>query len=241
MSPRGAPFRRLVPAAILLLAAAAVPATAQQPGPLDEGTYRITVAGHAVGTEAFAVRREGRDVRAVGRVRLDTATSVLSSMEVWLQTDGDFRPSLFRLRPQGEDRESYTAVREGDRIRVRRTTAEGERYREYLGREGTAVFDPRMAHHWYLVLRPRAEALAEGAVEVPAILPARDEEVRLRIRRTGEEEVSAGGGRTTALRHEVTGGVTATVWTDGDGRVLRLSLPDLTLAAERVQETEEGS
>lgn len=223
------------------LVALSTTAAGQETGTLDEGTYRITVAGRSVGTEAFAVRREGRDVRAVGRVRLDTTTSVLPSMEVWLQTDAGFRPTLFRLRPGSEGPEAYTAVLEGDRVRVRTSSAGGERFREFLAPEGLALFDPRMAHHWFLVLRPRTEALSRGAVRVPAILPARGERIQMEIRRVGEEEVTVAGRRVTATRHEVTGELTATVWTGDDGRVLRLSLPALALAADRIREGEEGS
>lgn len=227
--------------AVLLVALTTAPAAAQQQGVLDQGTYRITISGRAVGTEAFGVRREGRDIRAVGRVRLDTAVSVLPSMEAWLQTDAGYRPTLFRLRPRTEGPESYTAVREADRIRLRTTTGEGERYREFLAPEGLALFDPRLAHHWYLVLRPRSDALTEGAVELEAILPARGEQIRMEIRRTGEEEVTAAGRRVTATRHEVTGGLAATVWTGEDGRVLRLSLPGAELVSERISQHEEGS
>ena len=239
MAPRPAPVL-LAALAAVLAAHPASPLAAQEARTVDEGTYRITVAGRPVGTEAFAVRREGRDVRAVGRVRLDTATAALSSMEVWLQTDGDFRPQLFRLRPQGSGPTSYTAVREADRVRVRATTAEGERYREFMAPEGLALFDPRVAHHWYLVLRARTGALAGGPVGVPAILPARGERVRLEIRRTGREEIALAGRATEATRHEVTGDLTATVWTGEDGRVLRLSLPALALTSSRVREAEEG-
>lgn len=226
-------------AAVLLSSLGAAPSAAQPTGVLDQGTYRITISGRAVGTEAFGVRREGRDIRAVGRVRLDTAVSVLPSMEVWLQTDAGYRPTLFRLRPRAEEPESYTAVREADRFRLRTTTVEGERYREFLASEGMALFDPRLAHHWYLVLRPRAGALAEGAVEVPAILPARGERICMEVRQVGEEEVSAAGRRVTATRHEVTGGLSATVWTGEDGRVLRLSLPGAELVSERISEQQE--
>lgn len=239
---RAAPLAGLlVPAAAALLALAPAGAEGQEEAPLEEGSYRITVAGQAVGTEAFAVRREGREVRAVGRVQLDTAVDVLTSLEVWLQTDTDFRPSLFRLRPQGPGPSTYTAVREGDRVRIRTTAAEGERYREFLAPDGLALFDPRIAHHWFLVLRSRADELADGPVQVPAVLPARGEQLRLEVRRFGEEEVLVAGRRVTATRHEVTGGLTATVWTGEGGRVLRLSLPSLVLTAERIRDEEEGT
>lgn len=241
---------RSLPSTAPLLAAALVAVLAPPPSAsleaqearsLDEGTYRVSVAGRAVGSEIFAVRREGRDVRAVGRVRLDTATAALSSMEAWLQTDADFRPTLFRLRPQAAGPDSYTAALEEDRVRLRTTTAEGERYREFLAPEGLAMFDPRLAHHWYLVLRPRAETLSDGPVRVPAILPVRGERTQMEIRRAGREEIPLGERTTEATRYEVTGDLTATVWTDGDGRVLRLSLPALALSSSRVREGEGGS
>lgn len=237
--------RTALAAALAVLAGAAAgplpsPLSAQESRTLDEGTYRVTVAGRPVGTEAFAVRREGRDVRAVGRVRLDTAAAGLPSMEVWLQTDADFRPTLFRLRPTEADPASYTAVREADRVRVRTTTTEGERYREFLAPEGVALLDPRVAHHWFLVLRARGGSLDAGPVRVPAILPARGERVVMEIRRAGREEIALADRTATATRYEVTGDLKATVWTGDDGRVLRLSLPALALSSSRVQ-TEEGS
>lgn len=225
--------RALAPlAAAALLATAVSPSPAQQGEPLAEGSYRISVDGRAVGTEAFAVRRQGRDVRAVGRVRLDTAAAGLSPVEVWLQTDGDYRPGLFRLRPEAGGPEAYTAVREGDRVRVRTSAAEGERFREFLAPEGVVVFDPRIAHHWFLVLRYRSDDLGGDGAEVPAVLPVRNDRVRMRVRRAGEEQVSVAGATATATRHEVAGGVEATVWTGGDGRVLRLELPAIGLTSE---------
>lgn len=244
MLPRIVSSTAPVLAAALAAVLAPPPASsleAQEASTLDEGAYRVSVAGRTVGTEVFAVRREGRDVRAVGRVRLDTATSVLSSVEVWLQTDTDFRPTLFRLQPQAAGPESYTAAREADRVRLRTTTAEGERYREFLAPEGLAIFDPRLAHHWYLVLRPRTETLSDGPVRVPAILPVRGERTQMEIRRAGREEISLGGRTAEATRYEVTGDLTATIWTDGDGRVLRLSLPALALSSSRAPEGEGGS
>lgn len=225
-------------ASVVFLGLAPVPVVAQgqEAATLDEGTYRITVNGRPVGSEAFALRRQGRNVRAVGRVRLDTAVEALPPMEAWLQADRDFRPSLFRIEPSGDGPASVTAVREGDRIRVRSTTAEGERYREFLAPEGLALFDPRLAHHWDLVLRPLdAELASGGSVAVPAILPARPERVRLEIRRGTSGSVEVAGRRVTATAHEVTGGVRATVWTDGSGRVVKLELPDRGLVTERIR------
>lgn len=232
-------MRALVPvAAFALLAAASTPCDAQQTDPLAEGTYRITVDGRPVGTEAFAIRRRGRDVRAVGRVRLDSAASGLSSLEVWLQTTGDFRPDLFRLRPGTGGPEAYTAVREGDRLRVRTSTSEGERFREFLAPEGVAVFDPRIAHHWFLVLRYRADDLAGGEAALPAIVPVRNERIILRVRQIGEERIAVGERTVTAVRHEVAGGMSATVWTGEGGRILRLEVPSLGLVSEWIGQGE---
>lgn len=231
--PAGGPIGPM--AAVFLLALATAPSAGQEAGVLAEGTYRITVDGRAVGTEAFAVRRQGRDVRAVGRIRMESAVDGLPSMEVWLRTNGEFRPDLFRLRPQGPGPDAVTAVREGDRVRVRTTTPEGERYREFLAPEGVVVFDPRVAHHWYLVLRYREREVAGGAAEIPVVLPARSERVQMRVRRAGDEEVTVEGRAVSATRHEVSGGITATVWTAEDGRVVRVTLPALGLTSERIR------
>lgn len=223
-------------AAAVLLAVAPASVAGQETGPLDQGAYRLIVDGRVVGTETFEIREEGRTVRAVGRVRLDTALADLEPMMIWLQTNADLRPDLLRLRPEGSGPGSVTAIREDDRVRVRLSTSRGEQFRELMAPEGLVFLDVRVAHHWFLALRQHAGALAEGGVvRVPAVLPTGPAQVDLEIRRTGREPLETADRTVQAARHEVSGEVSAVVWVDAEGRVLRLRLPEAKLTVERTE------
>lgn len=226
----------LAAAASLLLAASPDAAAGQDARTLDEGAYRLTVDGREIGTETFAVRREGRNVRGVAQIRLDTVGAGLSSMTAWLQTNADFRPDLLRLRPETSDSKSVTAVREGDRLRVQTSSSRGQRSREFVASPGLVLLDARIAHHWFLALKQHADDLAAGgSVRVPAILPAKPARMELEIRRGGQESVEVAGRTLQATRHEVSGQLSAVVWTDDAGRVVKLRLPGEDLTAERTE------
>lgn len=227
-------------AALLALAAAAVPAAAQAPQVLDRGTFELREDGASVGTETFAIRRERSSVRAVGRIQVGGRAGAWSSGQVWLQTDPDFRPQLFRMEPAGEDREMAAAVRQDGRLRVQTATSAGQRSKEFVAPPELSVLHLDVAHHLYFLLRQHAAALeADGRVSVPAVLPVRRQRVTLTLRRGAAEEISAGGRTRRAVRHIVeAGGERVEAWADEEGRILRVHYPGDGRTAVRTGEEE---
>lgn len=242
-APRGTGGRLAVAAAALaagtlaLAAAAPAPAAAQGPQEIDAGTFELRVRGRTVGTESFGIRRRGGDVRAVGRVRIDSSAAGLRAREVWLQTDGEYVPSLFRVRPATGDVQSVTAVREENRLRVQISSAAGDRWKEFLAPPDLTLIEPGVAHHWTLILRQHGQALErEGRVAAPAVLPVEARRSTLVIQRRGTRQVEVPGANRSAVLYTATldGGDETRVWIDEEGRVLRMEIPARNLAAVRL-------
>lgn len=222
-------------ALVVLWAAGSAPsALAGQAQSLDQGTYLLRVEGRRVGTEAFAIRREGRDIKAVGRVSLDTTTT-LTPLEVWLQTDTEYRPDLFRLRPGAGDLRAVTAVREERRLRLQISTKAGDRFKEFMAPPELSVLEPHIAHHYLLVLRQhRGPLAADGTARIPVVVPSRSDRFTLVLRRDGEEQIQVPAGSRSAIRYRLTlDGDEIRVWADAEGRVLRLEVPSRDLVAVR--------
>ena len=234
-------FSAACAAGLLALAAAAVPPAAAQAGQmLDRGTFELREDGAGVGTETFAIRRERGSVRAVGRIQVSGGAGAWSSGQVWLQTDPDFRPQLFRMEPTGGDREMAAAVRQDGRLRVQTATSAGQRSKEFVAPPELSVLHLDVAHHLYFLLRQHAAALeADGRESVPAVLPVRRQRVTLTLRRGAAEEISVGGRTRQAVRHVVEGeGRRVEVWTDEQGRILRVHYPGEGRTAVRTGEEE---
>ena len=220
-------------AALATLAIGAGDARAQEgPVTVAQGAFELRRGGEAVGREVFEVRREGQTVRAVGRISLEAAAGPLLPAEVWLQADSAWHPQMLRFRPASGDLRQAVAVREGERLRLQIATEAGERWKEFLAPADLSLIDPRVAHHYVFLLRQHGDRLAGGGpVTVPAVVPYARDRVSVRMERTGEERITAGGIERTAARYRVvTGELAAVVWADG-GSVLRVEWPDSGIAA----------
>lgn len=203
---------------------------------VDSGTFEIRVEGRTVGTETFEIRKTGREIRSVGRVSVDTAAAGLRSLEAWMETDTSYVPELFRARFSSGDVRSVTAVREGKRLRVQISSRAGERWKEFVASPGLVLLEPELAHVWLLILRQHRQALeAKGAVEVPAVLPARARRATLSLRRVGSEQVEVPGADRSAVRYTATldGGNEIRIWASEEGRVLRVERPSPGVVAVR--------
>lgn len=216
------------------LAAAAGQATQQ----LDRGTFELRAGGESVGTETFAIRRERGSVRAVGRIQLTSGGTTWRAGQVWLQTDPNFRPQIFRLEPEASEGETAAAVRQDSRLRVQTTSSAGQRSKEFVASPELSVLHLDVAHHLYLLLRQHASALdAQGEIRVPAVLPVRRDRVTLRILRGETQEITVAGRPRQAVRHVVEAqDVRLEAWTDDQGRILRVHYPDSGRTAVRTQE-----
>lgn len=224
--------------ALSLWAAGAGPAglRAQAVESVDDGTFQLRIRARAIGTEAFAVRREGDVIKAVGRVRVDSTAGAFTPLEVWMQTDRSYRPALFRLRPARGRVDLVAAVRQADRIRLQVSTDRGDRNREFVAPEHVTVMEPHVAHHYFLLLRQHRDRLQRGSTYTGTVLiPSRAEQAGLSLRWLTEPPAGADAPAGAQQAYEISvAGSSVRAWTDGRGRLLRVGAADGSWAAVRL-------
>lgn len=204
---------------------------AAQTAVIDEGTFRLSVRGTAVGTETFSIRRSGSGAAATivaqGRVVLDTGEQTRAV----LQVEGpDLRPSAYHIEVTGTETQSIRGQAAGNRFRAQIVSTAGEMMREYLASDGAVVLDEGVAHQHYFVA---AHLGADG--RVPMIVPRESRQISAQVTDEGSESIQVAGQSVNARRLEIqpSGMAARTVWVDGENRVLRLSIPDEGYLAER--------
>jgi len=228
---------RALAAAAVAWAAVPAPAGAQAVQDLDQGTYQIRLDGTVVGKETFVVRQEGQVVKAVGRIALDSARPPFRSEEIWLQTDTDFRPELFRLHPRSGDVENIVARRDGPRVRLQTSSEAGSRSQQFVAPEGFSILEPAVAHEYFVFFRQHAgQAGGGGSWSVPVVIPSLGEQTTVRVRSAGTDSVTIAGAARAATRYDLTlDGETIQVWRNGGGRILQVRRPDRGWTATRTE------
>jgi len=198
---------------------------------IDEGTFRLSVRGTPVGTETFTIRRTGAGASAAvvaqGRIILDTGEQT----RALLQVDGPgLRPAAYQIEATGPAPQTIRGQTAGNRFRAQIVSPTGETMREYLISEGAIILDDGVAHHHYFIA-----ARAAGGGPIPIIVPAQNRQVTGTVRDAGQETVDIAGQRVSARRlvFEPAGMPARTLWVDGEGRMLRLAIPDNGYTAER--------
>lgn len=224
---------------IVLLAAGlaplplAAPALSAQGVVVDEGTFAISIAGTAVGTETFVIRRPG-----VGRDDALFANGVVSLT----LPDGrqETRPLLhaeppdgiavrYQVSANGPDAIEVQVARSGRRYLATIRSAAGAEDREFQAHPDTRILERAVAHHYYFLrdVRPERDVhTLEPRTRTQSVLtsgPSVQETLRL-----GPNEVQA---RRVAFMSDK--GEERTVWYDRQGRVLKVEIPAIEYVAER--------
>lgn len=226
-----APLHCTMPLFLLLLCISLT--TPPQPSNLDVGSFTILREGSRVGREQFSLRRvsspdgiefELRAESAIGERRLATR----------LETDSAGTP----MRYSAEVREGTGVVLKlgGQRVRGRFATLartdRGEAAREYLLPAGTLVLEDQSFHQAALLWLSR-----ERLMDVPrsALAPMDNSERTVRVTLDeASDTVVVAGVRLPAQRWVVDDSRNRRViWTDADGRILRVTIPSLGLEAVR--------
>jgi len=215
---------------VLLLGAGTTKVHAQ-PRLVDEGTFSLFLAGVRVGREDFSIRpapggAAGAFV-AQGNVLLGERR-----LTVRLHTDSSGSPLRFTLEEarDGALVETVSGEARRDLWSGRANRRDGESAREFRMRRGTLAAEANVVHHlWFLlrfgegrahnVLDPRSFAMETVSVE-----DAGPDRVSLGLR----EFVS----RKWIIRPANGRGIRE-AWTDLDGRLLRVRIPDGELEAIR--------
>jgi hypothetical protein len=217
--------------ALALIAALGAAPVVAQTTIIDEGTFRLSVRGTVVGNETFTIRQTGTGaattIAAQGRIVLDTGEQT----RALLQVEGPaLRPAAYQIEASGPQRRTVRGQTAGNRFRAQIVSAAGETMREYLISDGAIILDDGVAHHHYFL------ALREtGAGAIPVIVPGQNRQITGTLREAGQETIDVGGQRVSARRitFEPEGLAARTLWTDDQGRILRLAIPDLGYLAER--------
>lgn len=198
---------------------------------IDEGTFRITVRGSAIGTETFTIRRSGAGANAntvaQGRTILDTGDQTRTVLQF---RGTELRPTAYQIEVTGDNRQSITGRAAGNRFRATVVSTTGEQMREYLIDDNAVIIDDGVAHQHYFIA-----VAVDGDGSVPIIVPRQSRQAVARVRDGGTETVQVGGRQVTAhrLAIEIAGMDDRTLWVDDRDRVLRLHIPQQDLTAER--------
>ena len=219
----------------ILAGLAAAPLQAQTVT-LDEGSFRISVAGREVGTEVFSIRQNGNGqnavIIAVGRVVLDSDKGPQQLSSELQVAGGSLRPAAYEVRVQGVDAEQIKGRVVGGRFSAQIVSPAGEQMREYLAGDGAVVSDEGVAHQYYFLAR-RADG---KSARIPLIIPRLNRQVIAQVTFGGSDKIAIAGRSYDAQKYTVAAAGTPTreVWVDAEGRVLRLEIADRKLTAQRV-------
>ena len=213
----------------LLLAASTMSAgriAAQASAMVDVGSFSLTVKGDRVGREQFSIRNlQGPDGRVI-EFRAESAIGTKRSA-FRLEVDSSGQP----LRYAVEVREGVDVQLRlgGQRVRGRFATLarglRGEAAREYLLGERVHVLDERAVHQYAGLLEHYLSLDVGESLVVPVLSPMENLQTRVQIiLESRDDAVVIAGTRRVARRWKVSplGGEPRLVWTDSDGRVLRL-------------------
>ena len=223
-------IRILLPALLSLAAPLAA-----QGGSVDQGTFRIYVEGHEVGSEEFTITQSGTGGAAVtlatGRVDLRLPTGSLR-LQPRLRAQGVAAdPAQYQVDVSGDAPQRIVGNIGAGRVSARVVTAAGEQLREYVATAGAVVLDDAIAHHYYFL------AQRTHAGRVPVIVPRESRQVMATVSNRGEESVQVAG-KTARLFHLVVqpqGGVQTDVWVDALNRVIRVEIPARQYLAVRTE------
>lgn len=219
-------MQKFAAAAVILLASPLV--ASAQVSIVDEGSFTITRDGRT-GREDFRIVRTPS---GTGTTLVATGTSVLGTSRVVaaLRTDTAGSPLAYQLegRESGDIRERVSVQVARGRISARAQSPRGESAREYFLRDGMLVLDEDLLHQYFFL------ALHADRPVVSVVAPRRNVVVELRVENRGDEPIEIAGVRVVARHLAVSDGVnTRDVWTDAQGRVLRVDSRSSDLVAVR--------
>lgn len=231
------PFRRVVLVASwvggVALLAHPLPATTPvdlppSREPIDVGSFTMFVNEQRVGREQFSIQRATTADGAVFELRSESAVGDRRTA-VRLETDTLGTP----LRYSVEERTGaiVTLRLGGQRVRGRFTTLSrsttGESAREYLLRSGTLVLEDDGVLLYAMVVRHSALAVADSAM-LSVITPVANRQDAMHVTRVSRADtVVIAGSKRPAQQWRVASAANDArfVWTDANGRLLRLHIP----------------
>lgn len=227
------PVGGLLAVVILTVLASTVHAAELRGQQLDRGRFRLFLDGSEVGTEDFTIQRigsgEAQETLARGAVRMNDGRVITTI----LRTVGPAMAfSEYAAIVRGADTLEVRVVHAGDRLRRVTVAPWGEEEQEFRASPRTMIFDPGIAHHYFVV----GGFLAGGTTETTlhAFEPrsgGKNWNAELDI---GSETLMLEGEQVEATRVRIrSGGEIRTVWFDGSGRLVRVEAPQDGFVAQR--------
>jgi hypothetical protein len=202
---------------------------------VDEGSFRLTLNGQMVGREEFSIRRVGmgEEARLILRGSVEMALpdgrrTLTPAMEA---TGGDMAVTAHQLKVAGAKNSEIYVSRSGRRYLAKVISAQGEEVREFRAGPGSILLDRDVAHQYYLLL-PFLNGGPDLSLTV--LEPEAGQQVRMTLSFVADEEVRVGTELIQGRHYRMAGGeVTRDIWFDGQGRVLRVAVPQRGYLAER--------
>ena len=210
----------------LLWLSLAVPGMAQTVR-VDVGSFTTFVDGRRAGREQFSLQSTTSADGHHFELRMESASGEHRAA-VRLETDSAGTP--LRYSVEERDGARVTLRLGGQRVRGRFATIargiRGEAAREYLLTAGAVVLENEGVHQYSMLLRHRT--LGEGdSLSIPTLSPAENLQGRVTLRMESlSDTVTIAGSSRNARRWSVMthSGDTRLIWTDEDGRILRLRI-----------------
>jgi hypothetical protein len=197
---------------------------------IDQGTFRLSLGGREVGRDSFNIGRTGSgdEARILAEGWVDVDRRQISSK---LETTGAYALTSYQARVTGADSAQVQAVVRGRRMELTVRSPAGEQTREARAPAGAVLLDENIAHQYYFL-----GALAREGATIPVITPRRGDPVSVAVQSIAPGSVTIGGQRIDATQLQLSAsGVEQRLWTDAQGRVLRVEIPSTGYVAERLR------
>ncbi|MGW8265150.1 MAG: hypothetical protein ACWGSQ_02215 [Longimicrobiales bacterium] len=223
---------RTVPALLLLAAPGLL---SGQNVLVDEGSFRLSVNGEVVGREEFSIRRVGmgEEARLIlrGAIEMDLPGGRRALTPALEATGGEMTVTAYQLKVTGATTSEIYVSRSGRRFLAKIISSQGEEVREFRAGPGSILMDRDVAHQHHLLL-----PFLNGGPDVSLTLlePEAGQQVRMILSFLGDEEVRVGTELIQGRHYRLAGGeATRDIWFDGQGRILRVAVPQRGYLAER--------
>ncbi len=216
----------LFAAVIVVAPAARLPA--QTSAMIDVGSFSISRNGERVGREQFSIRSlQGPDGQVVTELRAEAS---LEGKRLAYRLEVDSLGQPLRYAVEIRNGAELQVRLGGQRVRGRFATLSrgnsGEAAREYRLLEGVRVLDEGAVHQYAALLEP-LRGMTPGQVrEMPLLVPLENRQTTIRILlESGDDAVTIAGSKRSANRWRMTvaDGEPHYVWTDADGKLLRIT------------------
>ena len=197
---------------------------------IDQGTFRLSVAGRDVGRDSFNILRSGSgdDARILAQGWVDLEQRRINSI---VETTAGYGLTRYQATVSGAGIADTIKVQvSGRRLELTVRSPAGERMREARAPAGAVLLEENVVHQYYFV-----GVLAREGASIPVIAPGGDTG-GLEVQALTRETVTIGGQQVEATRLGLSAnGVERRLWIDAQGRVLRLEIPSTGFLAERLR------